>query len=52
MGNFRGHAFPGTMMLILGVFHFLRALDVSFLRKLRTRQFFITFESWGFAFYG
>ncbi|ELR19673.1 uncharacterized protein ACA1_199560 [Acanthamoeba castellanii str. Neff] len=52
MGNFRGHAFPGTMMLMLGVVHFLRASDVSFLRKLRTSQFWITFEAFGFAFYG
>ena len=42
----------GTMMLILGVVHFLRASDVSFLRKLRTSQFWITFEAFGFAFYG
>jgi hypothetical protein len=40
------------MMLILGVVHFLRASDVSFLRKLRTSQFWITFEAFGFAFYG
>lgn len=39
-------------MLMLGVVHFLRASDVSFLRKLRTSQFWITFEAFGFAFYG
>lgn len=52
MGNFRGHAFPGTLMIFLALFYFLRSLNVSFLRPLRTKQFWITFEALGFAFYG
>jgi len=52
MGNFKGHAFPGSLMLVLAIFYFLRSLNVSFLRPLRTKQFWITFEAAGFAFYG
>jgi len=52
MGNFHGHAIPGTLMMILGLFYFLRSLKVSWLRGLRTRQFWISFEALSFAFYG
>jgi len=52
MGNFHGHAIPGTLMILLGLFYFLRSLKVSFCRGLRTRQFWISFEALSFAFYG
>ncbi len=52
MGNFHGHAIPGTLMLLLGLFYFLRALNLNSLRRLRTKQFWISFEGICFAFYG
>ena len=52
MGNFHGHAIPGSLMIFLGLFYLLRSLQVSYFRGLRTRQFWISFEALSFSFYG
>jgi len=45
MGNFRGHALPGSAFLLFGLLAFLRSLDISFLGGFRSKRFWITFES-------
>ena len=47
-----GHAFPGTLMCILGVYLVLQSTKARILRPFRTQQFWLTFEALAFTFYG
>lgn len=44
MGNWVGHAGPGTALLLFGIFAFLRALNLRSLRFLRVNRFWLFFE--------
>eukprot|EP01119_Soliformovum_irregulare_P012859 TRINITY_DN335_c0_g1_i1.p1 TRINITY_DN335_c0_g1~~TRINITY_DN335_c0_g1_i1.p1 ORF type:complete len:304 (-),score=57.29 TRINITY_DN335_c0_g1_i1:38-949(-) len=44
MGSWWGHAGPGTGFLLVGTFLFLKALNISFLKGLRTRRIWLHME--------
>jgi len=44
MGNFKGHWMPGTGLVIGGTMLMLKAMNVSYTRRLRTAKFFLNLE--------
>lgn len=52
MGRLLGHSATGTYWYLLGLFWFLRSLDLQMFRKIRTNHFFVAGESVSLAIGG